>query len=394
MRRELINKSVLLALVLLISALFLGMIRQFLMPMFMAGLFSAMLSPAHRWLTHRLDGRNNIASMLIVAAMAMLMLGPLSVLVGVVVGQAISVGNSVTPWVQAFLNEPTTITTYLEKIPYYEEILPYKNVIVEKAGAAVGDISTFLINSLSSFTKVTMNAVFSTVIMFYVMFYFLTMGDVLLHKILYFLPLHDRDERRLLQRFTSVTAATMKGTLVIGALQGLICGLAFALAGIQGPVFWGSVMAVLSIIPAFGTAIVWVPALIILVLYGEFVGAVILAVLCGGVAGNLDNVLRPRLVGKDTEMHDLFVLFGTLGGISMFGILGIIIGPIIAALFITIWEIYGKAFEAYLPDVGPLFASNGSLRTPAETESAPPTDDQTGEPEGNGRPDEPPPEAP
>jgi predicted PurR-regulated permease PerM len=316
------------------------------------------------------------------------------VLVGVVVGQAISVGNSVTPWVQAFLNEPTTITTYLEKIPYYEEILPYKNVIVEKAGAAVGDISTFLINSLSSFTKVTMNAVFSTVIMFYVMFYFLTMGDVLLHKILYFLPLHDRDERRLLQRFTSVTAATMKGTLVIGALQGLICGLAFALAGIQGPVFWGSVMAVLSIIPAFGTAIVWVPALIILVLYGEFVGAVILAVLCGGVAGNLDNVLRPRLVGKDTEMHDLFVLFGTLGGISMFGILGIIIGPIIAALFITIWEIYGKAFEAYLPDVGPLFASNGSLRTPAETESAPPTDDQTGEPEGNGRPDEPPPEAP
>ena len=116
--------------------------------------------------------------------------------------------------------------------------------------------------------------------------------------------------------------------------------------------------------------------------------------LCGGLAGNLDNVLRPRLVGKDTEMHDLFVLFGTLGGISMFGLLGIIIGPIIAALFITIWEIYGKAFEAYLPDVGPLFATNGSLRTPAETEPAPPADGQTGEPEGNGRPDEPPPEAP
>ena len=78
--------------------------------------------------------------------------------------------------------------------------------------------------------------------------------------------------------------------------------------------------------------------------------------LCGAVAGNLDNLLRPRLVGKDTEMHDLFVLFGTLGGISLVGILGIIIGPIVAALFITIWEIYGKAFEAYLPDVEPLFS--------------------------------------
>jgi len=77
----------------------------------------------------------------------------------------------------------------------------------------------------------------------------------------------------------------------------------------------------------------------------------ILAVMCGAVAGNLDNVLRPRLVGKDTEMHDIFVLFGTLGGISLFGLLGIILGPIVAALFITIWEIYGDAFKNYLPNV-------------------------------------------
>ncbi|MDX9897193.1 MAG: AI-2E family transporter, partial [Desulfofustis sp.] len=97
MKRELINKSVLLALVLLISALFLDMIRQFLMPMFMAGLFSAMLKPAHRWLTAKLNGRNNIASILVVIGLAVLVLGPLTILVGVVVGQAISVGQSVTP---------------------------------------------------------------------------------------------------------------------------------------------------------------------------------------------------------------------------------------------------------------------------------------------------------
>lgn len=355
MKRELINKSVLLALVLLISALFLDMIRQFLMPMFMAGIFSAILSPAHRWLTARIGGRENIASILVIVGIVVLVLVPLSILIGVVVAQAISVSQSVTPWVQTFINEPTAITTYMQKFPYYKEILPYRAVIIEKAGMVVGNISTFLINSLSEVTKLTVNAVFSSVIMLYVMFYFLTMGEVLLIKILYFLPLHDRDERRLLRRFTSVTKATLKGTLIIGAVQGFICGLAFALASIQGPVFWGTVMAVMSIIPAFGTAIVWVPALIILILKGQFVGVAILAVLCGAVAGNLDNLLRPRLVGKDTEMHDLFVLFGTLGGISMFGILGIIIGPIVAALFITIWEIYGKAFEAYLPDVGPLF---------------------------------------
>ena len=154
-----------------------------------------------------------------------------------------------------------------------------------------------------------------------------------------------------------MTRATLKGTMIIGILQGGICGFAFYLAGIQGPVFWATIMAVLSIIPAVGTALVWVPALIILALQKQFIGVAILAVLCGLVASPLDNLLRPRLVGKDTQMHDLFVLFGTLGGISMFGILGLIIGPIIAALFITIWELYGKAFAAYLTEVGPLFSA-------------------------------------
>jgi len=352
MRREIVNKSVLLMLVLGISLLFLSMIKQFLMPMFMAGLFSAMASPVHRWLTNKLGGRENLASVLVVLGIVALVLIPLTLLITVVVGQAISVSQSVTPWVESFINEPSQLTVYLEKVPFYEHVVTYRDVIIEKAGQAVGNISSFLIESLSSVTKLTVNALFSSIIMLYVMFYFLTSGEVLLERILYFLPLHDRDEQVLLKRFTSVAGATMKGTLIIGIMQGSICGLAFALAGIHGPVFWGTVMAVMSIVPAFGTAIIWVPALLILILTGKYTGVVILLVLCGLIAGNLDNVVRPRLVGKDTEMHDLFVLFGTLGGISFFGILGIILGPIVAALFITLWEIYGNVFHAYLPEVG------------------------------------------
>jgi len=349
---EAVNKLVLLALVLFISAIFLSMIHQFLMPLFMAGLFSAMLSPFHRWLTDRLGGRERLASILTVLSILFLILGPLSILIGVVVAQAINVGHSITPFVQGLINEPTSMSRYLEKIPYYEQILPYRDIIIERAGEFVGFLTNFLIESLSSVGKLTISAVFGSIIMLYVMFYFLTMGDVLLQKILYFLPLRDDDEKRLLNRFTSVARATIKGTLIIGLMQGSICGLAFAFAGIQGPVFWGTVMAVTSVIPAFGTAIIWVPALVILAIMGDFTGVIILGVLCGLAASNLDNLVRPRLVGKDTEMHDLFVLFSTLGGISMFGILGIIVGPIIAALFITIWEIYGDAFRDYLPEVG------------------------------------------
>lgn len=351
MKNEIVSKGTLLCLVILISALFLSMIQQFLMAVFMAGLFSAMVIPVHHRLTDKLDGKETLASILIVLAIVLLVLTPLAVLITLVVTQAIHIGQSVTPWVQTFINEPTTLTVYLEKIPYYQEIHPYRDVIIQKAGELVGTVSTFLINSLSSFTKLTIGAIFSSIIMLYVMFYFLTMGDILLQKILFFLPLDDLNEQRLLSRFTSVTRATIKGTLIIGIMQGSICGLAFAIAGIDGPVFWGSLMAVMSVVPAVGTAIVWFPALIILTLAGNFMGVIVLAIMCGLIAGNLDNIVRPRLVGKDTEMHDLFVLFGTLGGLSMFGLLGIIIGPIIAALFITIWEIYGVVFKDYLPEV-------------------------------------------
>jgi len=349
-----VNKIILLIMVALISALFLTMIRQFLMAIFMAGLFSAMSAPAHRWLTPRLSDRKNLASTLIIIAIICLILLPMTLLFGVVMSQAAHIGESIRPWIESFVEEPGVLSEYISKIPHYEILLPYRDMILDKAGEIVGIITNYLIASLTSLSKITINALFNIVIMLYVMFYFLSTGEVLLKKILYYLPMAHEDEERLLRRFTSVAGATMKSTFIIGILQGGICGFAFFLAGIPGAVFWGTVMAIMSIIPAVGTAIIWLPALIILAIDGNFSGVILLIVLCGVLAGNLDNLLRPRLVGKDTQMHDLFVLFGTLGGIALFGVLGIIIGPIISALFITIWEIYGDAFGDYLPAVGSL----------------------------------------
>ena len=173
----------------------------------------------------------------------------------------------------------------------------------------------------------------------------------MLEKILYYLPLEDQDERRMLEKFTSVTRATLKGSAVIGILQGGLAGLAFAVVGIPSAVFWGTIMAVLSIIPSIGSGLVWGPAAIILAVSGHVAKAIGLAVFCAVVVGSLDNLLRPILVGKDTQMHELMIFFGTLGGIIMFGVVGIFIGPIIAALFITVWDIYGVAFKDVLPPV-------------------------------------------
>ncbi len=353
MNQKRISNITLIVMVFLISALFLGMIRQFLMAIFMAGLFSGTLKPVHTLLSKKLHGRQNLASILVLVAIVLIILIPLIVIITMVIAQAIHIGQSVTPFVQRLINEPTLLSSQIKSLPFYEEIMPYRNLILQKTGMLVASTSTFLINSLSSFTRGTIDVVMSIIIMLYVMFYFLNMGGTLLSKILYFLPLEDASEKRLLQRFTSVTRATLKGVLLIGIMQGSICGAAFALAHIQGPVFWGFIMAVASIIPAVGTALIWLPAMLILLTLGKFFQAFILFLLCGVIAGNLDNIVRPKLVGKDTQMHDLFVLFGTLGGLSMFGILGIIIGPIIASIFIISWEIYGETFQDILPKVKP-----------------------------------------
>jgi predicted PurR-regulated permease PerM len=155
----------------------------------------------------------------------------------------------------------------------------------------------------------------------------------------------------VLQRFTSVTRATIKGTLVIGMIQGALAGLGFWVAGIDGAAFWGTVMVVLSIVPGIGAALVWVPAVIYLFVTGQTLAGVLLTAWCAAVVGTVDNVLRPALVGKDAKMPDLLILVGTLGGLFLFGPIGFIVGPIVCGLFLTVWDIYGTTFRDVLPPV-------------------------------------------
>lgn len=358
MNKEAINRWVLLLLVLFISALFLSMIRQFLMAIFLAGIFSAVFYPVYFRLSEMFKGRQGLASITTVVLIILVILIPLAGLIGIITAQAVKVGTLIKPWMETQMSQPQTLTALVESVPFVkdfeliEKIEPYRREILSRLGEVVSGISSFLVNKLSSITFGTVNFLLMTFIMLYTLFYFFLDGDTLLKKILYYLPLQDTDERRMLDRFTSVTRATVKGTLVIGILQGGLAGLAFAAVGIPSSVFWGTLMTVLSVIPGIGSALIWVPAAVVLAIAGHGVKAIGLAVFCALVVGSLDNLLRPILVGKDTQMHELLIFFGTLGGLLMFGIPGFIIGPIIAALFATVWDIYGVAFQDMLPPVG------------------------------------------
>jgi predicted PurR-regulated permease PerM len=337
--------------VIAISALFFSMIHQFLMAIFLAGLFSALARPVYRRLKIKFNGHRHLASITTLLLMIVVVLIPLLLLVGIIVGQAIDVGQSVTPWIKQTIEEPGKLSSYLQHLPFYEHLVPYRELILEKAGQLVGSISKLIVGGLSQATLGTANFLFMTFVFLYTMYFFQMDGNKLVRKILYYLPLNSDDENLMLEKFTSVTRATLKGTLLIGILQGGLAGMAFAVAGIDNAVFWGTVMAVLSIIPSIGSALVWAPAAIILIVQGNVMSGVGLLIFCGVIVGSLDNVLRPILVGKDTKMHELMIFFGTLGGIMMFGISGIFIGPLIASLFVTIWELYGITFNDYLPEV-------------------------------------------
>ena len=351
MNQDTVSKSVLVLMVIAISTLFISMIHQFVMAIFLAGLFSAMARPVFRQLKLWFGGRRHLASLVTMLVMIIVVLIPLMLLIGIVVSQAIDVGQSVTPWVRQFVDTPDSLADFLQHLPFYEQLLPYREVILEKAGQLVGSISKWIANGLSSATLGTANFLFMTFVFLYTTYFFQMDGPKLIRKILYYLPLGSDDENLMLEKFTSVTRATLKGSMLIGLLQGGLAGIAFAVIGIDNAVFWGTVMAVLSIIPSVGSALVWLPASVILILQGSVAGGVGLLVFCAVIVGSLDNVLRPILVGKDTRMHELMIFFGTLGGIMMFGIAGIFIGPLIASLFVTIWELYGIAFDDFLPEV-------------------------------------------
>ena len=179
-------------------------------------------------------------------------------------------------------------------------------------------------------------------LMLYVLFFFIRDGDELLEMLIIAMPFGDDRERALLSKFAEVSRATIKGTLVIGLIQGALGGLIFWFLGIEGAVFWGVVMVILSLVPVVGASFVWIPAALLMLANGEYVDATVLVIFGVFVIGIIDNVLRPILIGRDTRMPDYLILLSTLGGLTVFGPSGFVIGPIIAALFLTIWVMFAR----------------------------------------------------
>ena len=180
----------------------------------------------------------------------------------------------------------------------------------------------------------------STGILLYVLFFLLRDGGELTAIFRKAIPMEDEQKNHLLSKFAAVVKATVKGNIAIAAMQGALGGFIVWVLGFQGAILWGVVMAFLSLVPAVGSGLVWGPMAIYLMATGSVGKGVLLLAYGVGVIGLVDNIMRPLLVGKDTRMPDYLVLISTIGGMSLFGLNGFVIGPLIAALFMASWDLY------------------------------------------------------
>jgi predicted PurR-regulated permease PerM len=364
-------------LVVAVSALFLAVTWPLLQALLLGALLAGLCHPLYRWITRLFGGRRSLGAIVTLVILFIVVAGPLSAFLGVVVQQALAVSNQAIPWVQQHFGAASTFNAHdwlVQRFPALADHVPSQAQLVESVGAVAKSIGGFLVTAASRMTATTAAFLLNLFVMVYAMFFFFRDGEKILEKIFYYLPLRDEDEGLMLQRFASITRATVKGTLVIGIIQGTLAGVAFWIAGIDGSAFWGTIMAILSIIPGVGAALIWVPAVIYLIVTGQVLAGLLLLAWCAAVVGTVDNILRPILVGKDAKMPDLLILVGTLGGLFLFGPIGFIVGPIVCGLFLTVWEIYGATFKDILPPVK-------SLRSEAETrvERRPPFSEMMGD---------------
>lgn len=354
-----------LSLVLLTTLAFFGLIQDFLLPIFWASVLATIFHPLYQWWNLRLGDRSNVASVLTIVLIVLLVLVPL-LLTGFAVASEVAVLYD--RMATGELNPEALLERVERTIPLASDLLARFDLDVENLRAEVSNAtisaSRYLATEAVAVGQNALRLAGLTFLMLYLLFFFLRDGESLLDTIVGAAPIGDFRERHLLNKFAEVSRATLKGTLVIGVVQGGIGGILFWALGIEGAVLWGVVMGLLSLLPAVGAAIVWIPAAALLLFTGQIAKGLLL--LAGGTTliGLADNILRPLLVGRDTEMPDYLILVTTLGGLTLFGLSGVVIGPVLGALFLAVWDMFVEEYARTARDETPPGASRAPQSSP------------------------------
>ncbi|HEY0877121.1 MAG TPA: AI-2E family transporter [Zeimonas sp.] len=325
-----------------VTIAFFWILLPFYGAVFWATIIAVLFAPVQRRLVRVLHGRHNLAALVTLVLVLLVVILPLTWIGAMITQEAASVYQRIQQgelrpgtWFRAMLDAlPPWATSLLERFN-----LSSLSDIQDRFAAGLQRAVQFVVQQGVNIGQGTFQFVIAFFVMLYLLFFLLRDGDRLVRRIRLALPLQPELKGQFGEKFTTVVRATVKGNIVVAVLQGGLGGLAFWVLGINAAVLWGVAMAILSLLPAVGAALVWLPVALYLIGSGATwagIGLIAFGVL---VIGLVDNVVRPILVGKDTKMPDYVALISTLGGIAVFGVNGFVIGPVIAALFMAAWDV-------------------------------------------------------
>jgi predicted PurR-regulated permease PerM len=345
MRLKNFESRVFIALVLATTALFLWMVRSFLLPVFWAAVFAMLFQPLFLRLAGVFRGRRSLAAGATTLIVVVVVLVPSGLLAAAVAQQGLSLYQRIA---SGEINADALVQFAERSVPVLTRTLTRYGIEVEQVRnsfeSAAGAATQYIAGQALALGQNALILALLFGLTLYFLFFFFRDGERIIQALIRAIPMGDEREKRLFRKIAEVARATVKGTIVVAAVQGAVGGLLFAFVGIEAAVFWGVVMGVLSLLPAVGAALVWLPAAIILLATGAFWKA--MALIAGGtlVIGLVDNLLRPILVGRETKLPDYLVLLATLGGLTVFGLAGFVAGPVIAALFLVMWQMFADDY--------------------------------------------------
>ena len=341
-----LQNKVFLLLLALVTIAFGAILWQFHGAVFWGVILAILFAPLHRKLLRRMPRRRNLAALCTLGLCLIVVILPMTAI-------TVSLAQEATIIYERMRSGQLNFGLYLQQViaalpAWAANLLDRLNLttvgeLQQKFSSVAVQASQFVATQALSIGQNTLQFIVSFGIMLYLLFFLLRDGSSLALRIGQATPLDETHKRQLVSKFTTVIRATVKGNIVVAASPGALGGLIFWILGIQGPVLWGVSMAFLSLLPAVGAGLIWVPVAIYFLATGAVWQGVVLTAFGVGVIGLVDNVLRPILVGKDTKMPDYVVLISTLGGMALFGLTGFVIGPVIAALFIASWDLFSPS---------------------------------------------------
>ena len=341
-----LEKRVLLLMLVAVSAALAWILLPFYGTILWGMIIALLFAPLHRRLLPRLSQRRTPAALLTLLVVLVMVVLPLALIAAALAREATGVYEQLqsgelnaTRYFRGVFNAlPDWVTAWLDRFGLVDF-----NTLQKRLTETLARGSQVIATQALGIGQITFEFIVDLFITLYLAFFLIRDGDALARTLRHAVPLATAHRRELVDKFTVVVRATVKGNLLVAALQGLLGGLAFWFLGVKGALLWGVVMAFLSLLPAVGAALVWAPVALYLLFTGALWQGVALIAWGMLVIGLVDNLLRPVLVGKDTQLPDYVVLMTTLGGMVVFGINGFVLGPAIAAMFVAVWHIYGSA---------------------------------------------------